>query len=232
MISLVIFMSNIFLIRHGFTPANNAKYNNQRGLWRIAEDSKMPLEREYGEEQARELGQFLNTIDGKTLILVSPYVRTRQTLELALSEMEGDYSVVVCDELHENDSGVHYAKTEDEVLAMYPEASEFYLNIEMYPFETPYLGGESDYDVRDRVENISQFILEKSEQGDYDNIFVFAHGTVNKWIYYWLNHEFFLERQKNCEVIMANGEHCGESIFLPVAWVPKGYQVKIKSYLS
>ena len=51
-------MTNIYLIRHGFTPANNANYNRQRGIREIAEDSDMPLEREYGVKQAREVGEF------------------------------------------------------------------------------------------------------------------------------------------------------------------------------
>ena len=68
-------LSNIYLIRHGFTPANNASYNNQRGMSEIAIDSYMPLEKHYGRRQAEELGKFLDTIKGKTLILVSPYNR-------------------------------------------------------------------------------------------------------------------------------------------------------------
>ena len=74
-------MGNIYLIRHGFTPANNANYNNQRGLSLIASDEDMPLDRIYGVSQALELGSFLNGIRGKSLILVSPYKRTRETLE-------------------------------------------------------------------------------------------------------------------------------------------------------
>lgn len=224
-------MSSIFLIRHGFTPANNAKYNNQKGLWKIADDCDMPLEKEYGEEQARELGFFLNNIGGKTLILVSPYKRALQTLDLALSEMTGEYDIEVCEELRENDCGIHYAKTKEEVLELYPEAIEFYLNIDSNPFETAYLYGESDYDVRDRVEDISKRIANISNSNLYDNIFIFAHGTVNKWIYYWLNDEILLEKQKNCQVIMANGDKCGEAIFLPVTWVPEGFKVKIKNYI-
>lgn len=225
-------MAQIYLIRHGFTPANNAKYNNQRDLWKIARDADMPLEMEYGEEQARELGQFLDLITGKTLILVSPYYRTRQTLEIALEEMNGDYEIRVCEDLHENQSGVHYAKTKEEVLEYYPEAEEFYKKIGENPFETRYLGGESGYDVRDRVKMISEEIVSISQSNEYDNIFIFGHGTVNRWIYYWINGEILPFNQKNCEVVPANGENCGKSIFLPKAWVPLGYEVDIKKYLK
>ena len=62
-------MGNIYLIRHGFTPANNANYNNQRGLSQIAFDENMPLDKVYGISQALELGIFLNGIMGNSLIL-------------------------------------------------------------------------------------------------------------------------------------------------------------------
>ena len=55
-------MANIYLIRHGFTPANNANYNCQRGNREIAEDRDMPLERNYGVRQAEEAGIFLNNL--------------------------------------------------------------------------------------------------------------------------------------------------------------------------
>ena len=41
-------MTKVYLIRHAFTPANNARYNNQEGLWKIAKDKDMPIEKEYG----------------------------------------------------------------------------------------------------------------------------------------------------------------------------------------
>ena len=47
-----------------------------------------------------------------------------------------------------------------------------------------------------------------------------------------LNGKPFSIRQKNCEVILANGEERGKSIFLPIAWVPKGYKIKIKEYIK
>ena len=118
-------MNNIYLIRTGFTPANNAYYNNQRGLSEIATDSYMPLEIHYGRKQAEELGKYLNTIMGKTLILVSSYNRTLETLEIALRNMHGDYKVEVRDELHEINLGVHFARTKEEILELYPVSKAF-----------------------------------------------------------------------------------------------------------
>lgn len=222
-------MGNIYLIRHGFTPANNANYNNQRGLSQIASDENMPLDRVYGVNQALELGRYLNGFMGKSLILVSPYKRTRETLDYASQNMNGEYDVMVVDDLREIDAGACYAKTRDEVIEENEDALEFYKSFESNPFATPYIGGESEYDVRDRVVDISSKILWFSQI--YDNVFVVAHGSVNKWIFYNIN-GYFYDYQRNCEVIKVNGEYRGTSVFVPKAWAPKGYMVNIDDYIE
>lgn len=220
-------MGNIYLIRHGFTPANNANYNNQRGLSLIASDETMPLDRTYGVNQAIELGNFLNGIRGKTLILVSPYKRTRETLDYAMQNMNGEYEIVVIDELREINSGACYAKTKEEIIEENENAIDFYEKFEKDPLGTPFIDGESEYDVRNRVLDISSKIVDLSEI--YDNIFVFAHGTVNKWIFYNINN-YFYEYQKTCEVIRANDPDKGTSVFVPKTWAPKGYMIDIEKY--
>ena len=222
-------MGNIYLIRHGFTPANNANYNNQRGLSLIASDENMPLDKEYGVNQALELGLFLNGIIGKSLILVSPYKRTRETLEYALRNMNGEYEIMVIDDLREINTGVCYAKTRGEVIEENEDALNFFEEMEKNPYETSYIGGESGYDVRDRVFDISSKIVDLSEI--YDNVFVFSHGTVNKWIFYNINN-YFYDYQRNCEVIKGNGEDKGLSVFVPKTWAPKGYMINIDDYIS
>lgn len=222
-------MSNIYLIRHGFTPANNANYNGQKGMRTIAEDKDMPLEKKYGRKQAEELGLFLNTIEGKTLILVSPYNRTRETLDIALSHMKGDYDIEVCDDIHEISAGIHYARTKSEVLELSKNAEKFYKEFEKNPYETKYIGGESYYDVRDRVKNISNKILSISKSNIYDNIFIVAHGEVNRWIYYNINNKLYDIKQKNCEVLLISDENV-KSVFVPNTFVPKGYIINVDDY--
>lgn len=222
-------MGNVYLIRHGFTPANNANYNNQKGLWKIAEDKNMPLEREYGVVQAQELGDFLKCFTGKSLILVSPYRRARETLEIAIDRVDFDYNIEVCEELRENNSGVFYAKTKEEVLSLYEEAKDYYKEYELDSFNTPYIGGESQSDVKERTKDIATRIKKISTDTMYDNILIFAHGTVNYWVFYWLNKKY-MNKQRNCEVIVGLGNDSGVSLFLPKAWVPKGYMVDIESY--
>lgn len=216
----------IYLVRHAFTPANNAKYNNQKGLYKISDDRHMPIDKKYGINQALELGEYLNTFKGKTLILTSPYTRVIETLNYALTKMDKEYEIITCEELREINSGIHYAKTIDEVLESNKSAKEFYKNFEIDKINTRYIDGENEIDVRKRVENITKKILNINTTHEYDNIFVFAHGVVNKSIYYNVNKKELEFNMQNCEVIDINGN----KKFIPKTYVPKGYIVDTKLY--
>jgi broad specificity phosphatase PhoE len=222
-------MSNIYLIRHGFTPANNASYNGQINLREIAEDKDMPLEIKYGREQASEIGKFLNNINGKTLVLASPYRRVQETMKIALSKVSFKYDLRVCEELREINSGVHYARTKEELLNMYPEAKKVLDSLKKDPLGTTYLGGESQYYVRDRVKNISLKIKKISNSSEYNNILIFGHGTANRWISYWITGKYIDHTLKNGEIIRINGNNY-ETVFIPNSFVPLGYMVDIKKH--
>lgn len=222
-------MCDIYLIRHGFTPANNASYNSQKGLYEIANIKDMPLEIKYGRQQALEVGKYLSTIKGKSLIYVSPYRRTMETMELALSQTSLEYDLKVSDDLREIDSGVHYAKTIEELLAMYPDAKEVLDRLNVDPDNTRYLKGESQIDVKNRLKDIALEIKSISESNKYDNIIIFAHGTVNKWLVYLLTGNTLDHTLKNGEIIRISNNNV-ESVFLPIAYVPQGYVVDIEEY--
>ena len=222
-------MTNIYLIRHAFTPANNASYNNQEGLWKIAEDKDMPIEKNYGVEQAKELGKFLNKLTGKILIIASPYLRVQETLKYVLSEMDNDYEIKVSNALKEFNSGVHYAHTIDEVLRMYPESKKYFEDAKKDLDNAVYTGGESRNDVKARVRNISLEIQRLALANKYDYILVFAHGTVNHYIYYHLTGEYIGYNMKNCEVVSVMDRR---SLFLPITFVPKGFMVDINDYIN
>lgn len=220
-------MTKIYLIRHAFTPANNASYNNQEGLWQIAKDKDMPIEKEYGVKQALELGEFLNNLKGKILIITSPYVRVWQTLNYALSKMNGDYEIIIKDELREFYSGVHYAHTVDEVLRMHPSSKKYFEDAKKDLERAVYTGGESRNDVKDRVKGVALEIQKIASLNIYNYILVLAHGTVNHYIYYHLTGNYLDHNMKNCEVISSDGK----TLFLPKAFVPKGFMVNISDYI-
>ncbi len=222
-------MSKLYLIRHAFTPANNASYNNQQGLWRIAKDKDMPIEREYGVKQALELGKFLGKLKGKILIYVSPYYRVRQTLGYCLFNMEGNYDIRVLDELHEFNSGVHYAHTVDEVLKMYPESRKYFDAAKKDLESAVYTGGESRKMVKARVKEVALMLKEQVKSLDYDYILVFGHGMTNRYIYYWITGDDLNEDMKNGEVLSVSDK---KSLFLPKTVVPKGFMIDIDSYLK
>lgn len=222
-------MGDIYLIRHGFTPANNASYNGQINLREIAEDKDMPLEIKYGREQAIEIGEFLNSINGNALILASPYRRVQETMKIALSKVSFKYDLRVCEELREINSGVHYARTKEELLNMYPEAKKVLDSLKKDPLGTTYLGGESQYDVRDRVKNISLKIKKISNSSEYNNILIFGHGTANRWISYWITGKYIDHTLKNGEIIKINGNNY-ETVFIPNSFAPLGYMIDIKKH--
>ena len=221
-------MTKVYLIRHGFTPANNASLNNQEGLWKIASDVNMPLEKEYGIKQALEIGTFLSDLNGKILILVSPYYRTKQTLSLALSKMKGNYEIKETFELKEFNSGVHYAHTIEEVLRMYPESKKYFEIATVNLEQATYTGGESREQVKDRVKDISLKIQNLVDLNKYDYILVFGHGMTNKYIYYWLTGKLMDHDMKNGEIISVYDQR---TIFVPKTFVPKGFMVNISDYL-
>lgn len=220
-------MTKLYLIRHAFTPANNASYNGQEGLWKIAKDKDMPIEKEYGVKQALELGEFLNKLKGKILIIASPYLRVQQTLKYALSKMHGGYEIEVTDELKEFNSGVHYAHTIDEVLRMYPESKKYFEDAEKDLDNAVYTGGESRNQVKARVKDIALEIQRLALSDKYDYILIFGHGTVNHYLYYWLTGEYIGHDMMNCEVFSVSDK---KSLFVPEVFVPKCFVVDIDSY--
>ena len=83
--------------------------------------------------------------------------------------------------------------------------------------------------VRDRVKQVSLLFKNDLLKNDYDYIFVFGHGMINRYIYYWLTGENLQNDMKNCEVLSVSDR---KSIFLPKSFVPKGFMVDIDKYIN
>ena len=76
---------------------------------------------------------------------------------------------------------------------------------------------------------IGLFELYGTLSNKYDYILVFAHGTVNHYIYYWLTGEYIGYNMKNCEVVSVTDK---ESLFVPFAFVPKGFMINVQDYID
>ena len=82
---------------------------------------------------------------------------------------------------------------------------------------------------KERVKDIALKIQDISLSNKYDYILVFAHGTVNHYIYYWLTGEYIGYNMKNCEVVSVTDK---ESLFVPFAFVPKGFMINVQDYID
>ncbi|MEE3342566.1 MAG: histidine phosphatase family protein [Bacilli bacterium] len=242
--------SKIFLIRHGFCLANNVKWNNQIGLeekiGELSYDENVPLD-DYGIEQAKEVGNFLKKyLEGsKVLFFVSPYRRTRQTLEYILGEFSNtdSFDIRVNKSIREMNAGIHYAKTNEEIMNTFPkEYNEYLINVDNLSSHKdkgfiPYVRGEGQQDVRRRVYYFSKELKKiASTKIDnhlkYDYICVISHNFVNRWICYWLNNKVYNSiPMKNGEIRIGNGKEAGKTVFIPIAFVPKGYKVNLDKYI-
>lgn len=243
--------SKILLIRHGFSLANNVSWNKQTGLEKklgmLSYDENVPLA-DYGILQAKETGEFLSNLflGKKILFIVSPYQRTKETMENILKQFnskEITVDIIVDETIREIDAGIHFAKTKDELQETYPEEYGTYLstieNLKEFKNKSfiPFIGGEGQQDVRRRVHHFSKKLDKMASEMEganlkYDYICVVSHNFVNQWIYYWLNDkkELNIKGVKNCEVIIGNGEDAGKSLFIPETFVPKGYFVDLEKY--
>lgn len=233
--------AEILLVRHAFTPANNAGWNKQEGIRDVFKDDEhCPIDKEYGVVQAQELGNYFQNKfkDKRVAVVMSPYRRVQETISIATQGLEG-IDFFVEKSLREIDQGVTYATTKERVKEiMGPEADTFYdLKKTDNSVAIEFLGGESEIDVRRRVRNVSKRIDDLAKQCDengnlkYDIVVVASHETVNKWIYYWLNNQEALETtQLTTAVIAANGPDKGNVLHSPITLVPKGYEVNLESY--
>jgi len=208
-------------------------------------DENVPLD-DFGVQQAKETGAFLSALlKGKrVLFVVSPYQRTRETLDIILTQVDGaeHVDVVVEESIRELNAGIHFGKTKEELQELFPEEYGLYAEIVSGLSDKKdkrfisHVAGEGHQDVRRRVRHFARRLYElanaSDEDNQYDYIIVVGHNFVNQWIYYWLNNKAMINMKtiKNCEVVVGNGENAGKSIFAPPTFVPKGYSIDLEKY--
>ena len=143
--------ASLWVVRHGESAGNVARDAAEAGghdrLELEHRDVDVPLS-PLGERQARALGRWIaeQPADQRpTVLWTSPYVRARQTAELALEQAGLDLPRVVDERLREREFGVLDGLTRRGITAQFPEESERRRQIGKFYHRPP--GGESWTDV-------------------------------------------------------------------------------------
>jgi 2,3-bisphosphoglycerate-dependent phosphoglycerate mutase len=185
---------NIFLFRHAVSEANLDKSVNAR-----LPDNRVPLAA-VGHTQARDaaipLAEHLKIIGGKTRILCSPYVRTRETsaqIENVFTEKGIKFDKREEIALREISFGLFDGLSEEDIPKVYPREYEHYQKYLDFEgeFWAPMPMGESRAQVADRVKGVFGTILRDSSRERLDpihNFIVVSHGvTIRAFLMQWLH---------------------------------------------
>jgi broad specificity phosphatase PhoE len=146
---------SLWIVRHGESSGNVARdlaEAEQLEVIDIAErDNDVPLS-DLGRRQAQALGRWTAerpADERPTVLWTSPYVRARQTAEIALEAAGLDLPVVVDERLREREFGVLDRLTRRGIMAQFPDESERRKRLGKFYHRPP--GGESWSDVLLRV---------------------------------------------------------------------------------
>ncbi|MDP9498157.1 MAG: histidine phosphatase family protein [Actinomycetota bacterium] len=165
------------MVRHGESAGNVARDRAEaQRLERIeltSRDVDVPLS-PAGEEQARALGRELAALaEPPTVVWTSPYVRARQTADIAVAAAGLDLPVVVDERLREREFGVLDGLTRRGIVALHPQEAERRAQIGKFYHRPP--GGESWSDVLLRL-RAALSDLAVQEQGE--RVLLVAHQVV------------------------------------------------------
>ncbi|WP_299651425.1 histidine phosphatase family protein [Sphingomonas bacterium] len=156
--------SRLWIVRHGQSAGNVARdLADAAGAERIdvsGRDVDVPLSA-MGEEQARGLGRWFagpsksGAVDARPeIVLVSPYLRARQTAELFRAEGGCDPALSLChdERLREKEFGILDGLTGAGIRALQPDQAEFRRLLGKFYHRPP--GGESWCDVIFRLRSL------------------------------------------------------------------------------
>jgi broad specificity phosphatase PhoE len=156
--------SRLWIVRHGESAGNVARdAAHAAGAERIDlshRDVDIPLS-PLGEDQARALGRWFASAvpdDRPDALLVSPYIRARQTLDLfqAQGGATGEAPVGIDERLREKEFGILDGLTTSGVASVYPDQAEFRRILGKFYHRPP--GGESWCDVIFRLRSLMDTI--------------------------------------------------------------------------
>jgi probable phosphoglycerate mutase len=177
-------LRELWLVRHGESIGNVAATRSEiEGLEVIPldeRDADVPLS-DTGREQAAALGDWLQsrraTIDA---YWASPYLRARETLELALGVSGGDATVFVDERLRDRELGILDLLTWTGVARRHPEEMARRKHLGKFYHRPP--GGESWADVALRLRSFLREALEGSDE----SVMMVAHDAVVMLLLYVL----------------------------------------------
>ncbi|MDB5217905.1 MAG: phosphoglycerate mutase [Myxococcaceae bacterium] len=171
-------------MRHGESAGNVARDAAEAaGLPTIdldARDVDVPLS-PLGEQQARALGRWFAQkpeAERPTVVLVSPYVRAKQTAELVIesghvAEASRSLAHVIDERLREKEFGSFNRLTRAGILAKFPDQAELYTKIGKLYYRPP--GGESWCDVILRLRSVIDH-MKLEYRGE--RVLVVAHQVI------------------------------------------------------
>jgi broad specificity phosphatase PhoE len=169
-------------VRHGESAGNVARDAAEAaGLHLIdiaTRDVDVPLS-PLGERQAAALGRWFGSMpeaERPTVVLTSPYVRARETTDIALREAgldPEDLSYVIDERLREKEFGILDRLTKFGIQGKYPEQAEMRRALGKFYHRPP--GGESWCDVILRLRNVIDTIT-REYRGE--RVLVVAHSVV------------------------------------------------------
>jgi isoleucyl-tRNA synthetase len=146
-----------FVMRHGEAESNVLRILNSD----ITKENHLT---EKGKNQIRESSKLLKEVKFD-YIIVSPFLRTKETANLVKKELNSSAEIIFDDRLKEEDMGIFEGKTSDD----YRRAKG---SINKYIFQPE--GGESFKDVKLRV---SEFIYDIEKRYENKKILIVTHGA-------------------------------------------------------
>jgi broad specificity phosphatase PhoE len=171
--------STLTLIRHGESIGNVARERAESSGLPVIDiaqrDMDVPLSPR-GREQATALGRWLGELPRRerpTVALASPYVRARETAELALEGAALPLPIVLDERLREREFGVLDRLTKSGILARHPDQAEARARVGKFYHRPP--GGESWCDVALRIRSALDSVTR--EYGG-EHVLVVAHQVV------------------------------------------------------
>lgn len=173
--------ARLLLVRHGESEGNVAATRAERAgeetVGVTTRDADTPLSAT-GEEQARALGEHLATLPPHRVpqaLWCSPYVRARQTAELAVAGAGLGLRPVVDERLRDRELGILDGLTSHGVEVRFPDEAARRDRLGKLYYRPP--GGESWADVALRLRSLLADLV-RAESGTDRTVLVVCHDAV------------------------------------------------------